>query len=171
MRPSFKGNYLLRNYGIYERLHHFRSEAFETKVKDLIAKGENLDEKNASGTTLLIDAAHQGYSKIVEILVSGGANVNATNSVNGKSALYEASTNGYLEIVKYLYEASADINAKDSEGITPLMMASFGGHIDLVKYLVDNGADVNTEIQGRTALDVAKQRGQQDLVDLLNSAM
>lgn len=47
-------------------------------------------------------------------------------------------------------------------------MVAGGGHLDIVQLLVKNSADVNTkDRRGQKPLDVAQQRGQTEIVELL----
>lgn len=103
----------------------------------------------------------------VEMLLSGGADVNAKNR-DGWTALMWASWYGHKDVVSLLLANGADVNAKDSNGRTALMWASINGHKDVVSLLIANGADVNAKDKwGQTALMLASYRGHKDIVELL----
>ncbi|MEM7352947.1 MAG: ankyrin repeat domain-containing protein, partial [Acidobacteriota bacterium] len=51
---------------------------------------------------------------IVELALSAGVDLNATDPKTGKTALHEAATYGYLRTVERLIEAGADTSARDS---------------------------------------------------------
>ena len=72
-----------------------------------------------------------------------------------------------LETAKYLIDKKSDVNHKNSMGFTPLMAAAIKGHAEIVQKLLDAGANVNTARQGRTALDMAKNYGYEDIAQLL----
>ncbi|MBO5997374.1 MAG: ankyrin repeat domain-containing protein, partial [Alphaproteobacteria bacterium] len=76
-----------------------------------------------------------------------------------------------LETAKYLIDKNADVNHKNSMGFTPLMAAAIKGHTQIVQKLLDAGANVNIARQGRTALDMAKNYGHEDIANLLTAGI
>jgi ankyrin repeat protein len=59
----------------------------------------------------------------------------------------------------------------DDEGRTPLYMAAWGGRVEMVQALVDAGADWTKKTQrGKTAMDIAKEEGRQEIALLLEQA-
>lgn len=62
-----------------------------------------IDERDNKGNTALIKASRNGATKIVDILVRAGANVNAKNN-EGFTALMRAEKHGYSETVRILRE-------------------------------------------------------------------
>ena len=162
-------------------------------VKLLIDNGADVNCMNSYGEIALIEASDNGHIEVVKLLIEAGADVNARD--HGTTALMEASIDGYLEIVKMLIEAEADLNIQYSGVIyldsdkeitgkvierkfvikyyqyTVLMLASEMGHADIVKLLLNAGADVNVQNDaGRTALIIATDRNNNDIVQLLNEA-
>lgn len=67
--------------------------------------------------------------------------------------------------------SSIDINVCDQYSWTALMCASHDGQIHIVRYLLEKGAlwRRHKDLQGRTALDLAKLAGHFDVVELLKS--
>jgi len=52
--------------------------------------------------------------------------------------------------------------------LTPLHFAARGGHVDVIRTLLAKGADANLKSKGgRTALDLAKEKNQTDVIELL----
>ena len=79
---------------------------------------------------------------------------------------------GSLAAVQLLADI-AGVNAADGEGVTPLMQAAFHEPIDpaRVKLLLDKGADASKKSnEGKTALQLAKQKGATEVVKLLEAA-
>ena len=109
-----------------------------------------------SGLTPLMEAAYEGYSECVELLLQNGADVNATTR-DGVSALMRAAEKNHPDCITLLLEKGADVNAKDTCGITPLMWAAgFGGDVKATQLLLDAGADQTAQDQwGKTALQCA----------------
>ena len=135
----------------------------------------------------LLVAVKQGNVRHVQMLLEGGANVNAMNN-NGNTALMLASSSGYADIVSLLIEAGADINIKAKDGHRALDFAPNGqikkmlhddinrnllraasqGDIKAVQNALAANADVNAQDRcGFTALIFAAANGRTDIVDLL----
>jgi ankyrin repeat protein len=82
----------------------------------------------------------KGNTKIVELLLEKGADVNAKDKDGNVTALIMAASNGHTETVKFLLERGADVNAKDNDGFTALKAARKAGHLDIVQLLKKAGA-------------------------------
>ena len=77
----------------------------------------------ASGwLTPLMFAAREGDVDVARVLVSGGADVNATAG-DGKTALALAVFNGNYEVASFLVDSKADVNQADAQRFTPLFWA------------------------------------------------
>ena len=79
----------------------------------------------------------------------------------------EAIMDGSYRRVQMLRLAGADINAREQLGDTALSEAAFYGHLDVVSELLFRGAEVNAIGNDGTALDVATNRKQAEIADLL----
>ena len=80
-------------------------------------KSALVEERYARGDTALHHAARNGDFEIVEQLVSGGADVNATTD-NSHFPLYCAAGHGHVEMTQYLIDNGADLQARLSDGKT-----------------------------------------------------
>ena len=129
--------------------------------------GDNVNAKDANGSTALIRASWDGDTEIVAMLLEKGADVNAKDN-NGSTALMKASLNGHTKVVSMLLEKGADVNAKDNNGSTALNWASLQGHTEIVRMLLEKGADVNVKTDyGSTALALASWNGETEIVRML----
>jgi ankyrin repeat protein len=88
-------------------------------------------------------------------------------SLGEGQALTEAAGSGFTSVVDLLIRNGADVNMAFADGRTPLCCAVESGHSDVVALLIALGANVNAEANGRTALKVARKRGNQGIIDLL----
>jgi ankyrin repeat protein len=111
--------------------------------------------------------------KIVRRLVAGGADVMARDAM-GLSPLHYAATQGkhssetMQALLAELLEGGIDINARDAEGWTPLHRAALWGSAGAVDALVEGGANVKVlNWSGETALDIAQQKNNAEVVGLL----
>ena len=98
------------------------------------------------GATALHEAAWNGHKEVVELLLSQGADKNATDH-EGKTVLHSAAWRGNKEIVELLLSKNAEINIKDKFGWTALHLAveeserrGKAGHKEVVVLLRGKGA-------------------------------
>lgn len=112
-------------------------------VKSLIDFGIDIDKKDKYGRTPLHIATFLGIKKIVELLLSNGAQVNIKDN-NGCTPLnrvnYDHFSNVNVDILKLLLEHGSDPNIEDNYGIFPLHRAVVGTHRPIIKLLLDNGS-------------------------------
>lgn len=99
----------------------------------------NIQHKNS---TPLCEASRNGYDKIVEFLLTEGADIDKSDG-NMCSALYLAASHGHLKTVKNLVEHGANVNMINRHGYTPLLSSVENSYIEIAKYLISQGADVN----------------------------
>ena len=87
----------------------------------------------------------------------------------GSTTLHLAAWKGHTEVVKLLISHSAQVNAiKNKYGQTPIYTAAYWGHPKVVAVLLCHSAGVDAETCGeKTALQLAEEMGQDDIVDLL----
>lgn len=128
---------------------------------------DSVDVPDDNGRIPLTLAAAGGMEDIVEILLAGGADVNARND-RQSSTLHFAASRGDTQIVRVLIEHGADVNARAIGQATPVCWASSAGRKDAAEVLLASGADVNAEcIDLWTPLYRAAWSGNLDLVNLL----
>ncbi|KAL9609828.1 MAG: hypothetical protein Q9167_005433 [Letrouitia subvulpina] len=127
----------------------------------------DLNTTDEQRETALILGSRYGYTKVVQILLDNGADVNAQGRHYG-SALLAALWGGYSEIIQILLDNGADVNAPDKDNENALQMASDRGYSEIVQILLDNGADVNAQDKdGDNALELAAYRGYSKIVKAL----
>jgi len=114
-------------------------------VSEALKEGANVNHRDPDNydATVLIIAAHRGLAEVVELLISKGADVNATDKTYGITALSLAVKNQDLQVVRLLTAKGANVNQGNKEGVTPLYLATKTGNADIVQDLVDRGARVN----------------------------
>jgi len=136
-------------------------------VESLIEQGDDVNMTLLR--TPLHVAADQGALEIVDLLLGGGANVNARDYL-GQVPLFHAIRKGHLEIAWRLIEAGTEPPSITESGYTLLMVAARSDDTQLVQWLLDNGSPVNAvrpEGKRVTALMAAAHEGAEAVVQLL----
>ncbi|MGE4490749.1 MAG: ankyrin repeat domain-containing protein [Kiritimatiellales bacterium] len=147
-----------------------------TEVRQLLARGVNIDERDAGGSTPLIIVAGPGprFSgvsvDIFNLLLNHGADVNATDE-HGETPMSEAARAGRAGFVRQLMERGANIHTKDFLGRTPLHWAAWFGYPEVVRLLLDRGADTEAcDEDGASPVDLASRKGYSEIVTLIQNA-
>ena len=152
-------------------------------VKLLLTYNPNIDYQDEYGNNALNLAIDNKwhYKEMIPLLLEAGAYPNSkagagrtaqkVSTVLSKVtslALNNKSEEEY-QIVEMFLSHGADPNiAHKTAGSIPLMAAAYKGDVRLVKLFLKYGVDPNLkDKQGRTALDMAKKKNQQEVIDLL----
>ena len=80
-------------------------------IRELLAGGQNVDERDKHGQTALMNAARSGLHDVARVLVEAGADLNVTAKYK-LTALMLAIINGHQEIAELLIRAGADLGAR-----------------------------------------------------------
>lgn len=169
-------------------------------VARLIQRGLAPNTADTSGTTLLMVAARNGNTELLEFLLRSGANVLNINGY-GETAialaalygrkmavqmlidagakidgpewgpLHYAAYNGHDQVVRLLLLRGANVNARAPNQQTALMLAARNGHYDVVQLLIDSGASLDMgDLRGNTAQSIALKAGNHDIAGVLRAA-
>ena len=74
----------------------------------------------------------------IEMLLEGGANVNAKLETDNSAPLMYAVAFGRLELCELLISIGANVDARHETGTTALMPAAAHGHFEIVKLVIEN---------------------------------
>jgi ankyrin repeat protein len=116
------------------------------KVRLLTEKGADVNARSKRGRTpLLIAAAYDGNSTVLQLLLDKGADLAKAIGKANSTPLLEAAAANDMASIKLLLQKGADFNAKNAGEFTVLMYAAGHGNVELVKWLISHGADVNAQ--------------------------
>jgi ankyrin repeat protein len=126
--------------------------------------GIDVNTTSVHGNALHV-ACQKGESRIAELLIESGANINSSSGRRG-SPLEAAARFGHLGLVRILLKAGADVHWGG-----PLQAAAQAGSIDLVREFLAAGAVINAvDENGGSSLRGAAESGDLDVVRLLVNA-
>lgn len=148
--------------------------------KDVVRKHLELDplsvhQRGWLGDTPLHWSCHNGHEEIVRMLLDAGADIEADeiNCYGGKP-LHWASEHE-THIVRLLLERGAKVDSlngrRESEyfGVTPLLMNAYQRDDcwQATELLLQNGANISATHRGRTALEIARGKGNRQIEGVL----
>lgn len=170
-------------------------------VRELIEGGESPDSRGPNGETLLHIAACKGFQPIVEYLVQSGASLDARDNngrtilhiaayldigsiidrtfddiryggQNVMDILSSITEPDFRTTIEYLIRSGLPVDARDNSDWTPLHWAAYNDKVQIVQVLLNNGADPTIRTNdGRTAEDLAREKGYNSIIELLQSLL
>jgi ankyrin repeat protein len=143
-------------------------------VEILLARGAKAqygetDEQPLAATT---------DSRIIELLIRAGANINASSGSSGNTALHQCASKGAVLAMRYLLDHGANVYAVNSFGATalhlacrtPSLLLQDGGARrakETIRALIAAGAPVNVvDARGNTPLHFAARNAYLDAEDI-----
>lgn len=148
-------------------LHAAATSGRQETLETYLAKGHDINERDASGWTPLLHAVAQGYASMVQFILEKGANPDISNYLGITPIMY-AARYGNTNIAKQLLDFGAKLELKDKYGDTALAVAVRNGHKAIVELLLSKGASINNKnIEGLTPLDIAYKEKQGKIARLL----
>jgi hypothetical protein len=140
--------------------------------------GGDVNARDASGRSLLMQAADDNDIAKVRYLLQKGAQVDLMTPVDadghgGRSALFAAIHNDGIEIVQMLADAGADLSRPGNKVWTPAHYAAYKGALKSLRYLHERGVAMDRTFdggRGSTPLMIAAQYNQLDVISFLQLA-
>lgn len=154
-------------------LMHAADQEHVEAVNYLIKSGADVNFISGGATvysdrTALNLAAATGNSKIVKLLLDGGAIVDLEGA---KNPMVYAASDADVSTIKLLHDLGLDTNARDNIGSTALIEASEGGNLEVIQYLIEQEVDLDAESEnGRFALGQACISDEVEVVKVLIEA-
>lgn len=131
------------------------------RSRELNSQGITANEMKNGYTPLDLAEFASSHNKMMQLLVSHGADVNA-RAASGATPLFWAVMRDQKDDVKFLLDHGANPNTPDAYGDTILDCALHLGFQSLVEPLVDKGADVNAKDQNLARPLTYALRGNED---------
>ncbi|KAK3284471.1 hypothetical protein CYMTET_7880 [Cymbomonas tetramitiformis] len=103
--------------GQWPLIHTAAEKGMEEVVRELAAKGAEVDAEDGEGRTALTVALAFGQEAVARALLEAGAGVNAGT---GRRPLHGAGVGGMVDFVRELLEAGAEVDAEDKGGLCAL---------------------------------------------------
>ena len=153
-------------------LHWVSAGKIEVKQKVeylLSCEASLIRAQNISTNTPLLEAAVEGNSQAISVLIKHGAAVNERGEFN-RTALHQASGYGHVACIHELMVHGADVEARDSyNNGTPLQVAANFNRPACARFLLEKcSASINATNQfGHTALHRAAYKGNLEVFKLL----
>lgn len=120
-------------------LHLVTKRRDSTWMQFLIAKGANVNIRDAKGATPLVLASNLGFIEGVELLVKHGARVDESN-IAGETPLIGAVHNRNIELMRILLKAGANPDRADNSGRTARDYARLGANAATLLSEIDANA-------------------------------
>lgn len=125
---------------------------------------------NKGWTELHVAVAFDRTEEVKRILRSKGGVILDARDKEGRTPLHLAANRGYLRCAGMLMGAGAKVDARSDDGRTPLFRAAANGDRLMVEVLIEMGANPTIsefEPGCRSAMDVARDKGHNDIVKIL----
>ena len=121
---------------------------------------------------LFVMAMHNNHSDAALVLLKSGANADFNHKYkDGKTALMAAIESKNQELTTYLLLKKFNVDTADDFGNTALIYAVKYDFFSAAKKLLELGADPTLrQVDGKTALDIAKSENKSSLVRILSEA-
>jgi ankyrin repeat protein len=153
---------------IFEAAGLGRLDRLKSCIGDLPA-GSSIDSASKDGFTTLHFACFFGQPEAARLLLEHGAAVNVVAANPTRvMALHSAASARNLEAARLLLDHGAPVNARQMGGWVPIHAAAQNGDRAMVEMLLEHGADASlANDAGKTAADVAREKGHAEIAALL----
>jgi ankyrin repeat protein len=137
----------------------------QEKPKDDPARTDPATDSSAD----IYDAAFRGDIKRATVLAEQNPAVAKLRSPDGRLPLHYAAAGGHADMIMFLTTKGADLSAgPESPLLTAIDHADHALAYDMAQTLLMNASDPNARRKdGKSALDIARDRGYDDIVALL----
>ncbi|MEO6335042.1 MAG: ankyrin repeat domain-containing protein [Pyrinomonadaceae bacterium] len=137
------------------------------EARNLISRGENVNQKEEDGKTPIFIAVENGNIEMVQLLLDAGAKINSRNHEKA-TPLMHLDGDATPELVELLLRFGAKVHHVARSGDTALIRAARMATPEVVRALIDAGADLDAQNEdGATALMLAAETENLETVRVL----
>ena len=148
-------------------LHSAAERGDEQQVREMLAGGAQVDERNAAQESALHRACMCGHQAVAAVLLEVGADAEARDA-DGMQPLHLAAMGGQDSVVALLLACGTNHAAQARAGREPLHWAALYGSASCCQLLVDVSANVDAlDSSGKTALQLAERKGHEAVLNVL----
>lgn len=134
----------------------------------ILAAGMDVNAFSSEGVPLLCAAVRAENEEQIDILLKGGADINAVSKDRGYTPVMDAVWRKNYRIAQLLIERGADLGTMSSDGQSILVLAVGNGNSRIVKLLLDSGADPDIkDSMGMSAREYASLFKNEELMKLM----
>ena len=135
-----------------------------TKIKNLLKKGVDINERDNFDRTALIYAALNGHDRIINMLLESHADIH-TKDHFGQTAFIAAVNRGHVNSAEILLKNGANPSTPNGEDMLPIFIAFEREDFEMVDLLLKYGIKINTmDKKGRTVLQRIIESNRLELV-------
>ncbi|MCS3635900.1 ankyrin repeat protein [Salinibacter ruber] len=136
-------------------------------VEALLEAGADLSASTERVGPPLGFAVHGGDRKSIELLLGAGADPNCRVTDQNYTLLSYTAVEDEPQLTELLLEEGADPDLVDSDGLTALAYTALSGAANVAQRLLDAGADPTISPGHRSLPELARDKGNPEVADLL----
>jgi len=139
----------------------------------LLDQGADINARSCFGSTPLFVVCGSEYLRMVELLMSRGADPTTATSKSRWTPLMAATYHEHVAAVRHLLgiramRATSSIDAQNTHGKTTLWWAARKGRVEILKMPVEAGVNLMmANNDGTTPMEIAQYRGHPHCIELL----
>lgn len=140
-------------------------------AKILIIAGANIDIKDNKGLTALMWGEKNKKEAIIAIFnnYSSVSNTNTTEKLRIQREFFGAIKHKNLIKLSRMLDMGANPNIRNQLLETALFKAVYYGHMEVAELLIKAGANINKQSNGKTPLELAKQKNDTEIIVFLSN--
>jgi hypothetical protein len=143
-------------------------------VKILLDQGGDVELKNKEGYNSIFLALKNDNIYLLGNVLAYGGNLHSRETKMGNTPLLEAVNNRGFKNVEFLINQFPRLNLEvtNNNGNTPFLLAVSQGQIEIANLLFKRGSKIDVKnSEGLSALDLAKAKDDQNMIEFLNGIM
>jgi len=154
---------------------------YKSRLRATCPTCRQVNQANSDGQTALFAAVRHNSGDVIDMLLTAGADIAASDSPFKRTVLHLAARDNHASAIQRLLDAVAQrptipksllLEARDTDGATPVHTAAQYGAREALIALKVAGADINAQTNdGRTPIFLAAHAGHKKVVRLTHCSM